>query len=242
MWRCLIKFSSLLPVVLLMVSTAMAQPKDDFDTMMADAYASFRSAYWYTKTGNPGVASMEMMTFDMQWAGLRKSFEDAPPTEYAKDPEWGKTLSAITEANKTALEKTNGGDLIGANKAVVRIRDELSALRQRNGVTAFSDYVNAYWAVIEAISPLRDWDRELSEDSWLFLEQQAGELSDTVDAMAKNAPDALNSNSEFQETIQNNRQSIALFREHLDNRFERGAKGSIRDIRSNFGLLFLKYG
>ncbi len=221
---------------------ARAQQTGDFDSVLADAYASFRSAYWYTRTGNPSVAAMEILTFDMQWSGLRKSFEAAPPDAYAADPEWQNTLIAIHETGKSALEKINAGDLDSARNVILRIRDELAALRQRNGITAFSDHVNAYWAIIDAISPLRDWERELSEEDWLYMERQAENLAAAVETMGDQAPKDLKADRVFQQSMNDNRQSIELFKEHLGNRFERGAKGSIRDIRSNFGLLFLKYG
>lgn len=238
-----IKLSCLLLLfILLPAPFASARAADDFNVMMDNAYTSFRSAFWYTKTGNPGVASMEMMMFDMQWRTLRQTFETEPPDDYANDTQWPETLSAIANANTKAMELVNTGKIQEAHKAVTQIRDELADLRKRNGITAFSDYVNAFGALIDVISPLRKWEHELSEDDWSLMKEKAVEMAAAIDAIEGNAPATLSSNEPFLQTVQDNRRAVALFAKHLKNRFERGAKGSIRDIRSAFGLLFLKYG
>ncbi|MEQ8665387.1 MAG: hypothetical protein RIC16_06660 [Rhodospirillales bacterium] len=213
-----------------------------FEALMDRAYGAFRSAYWYTRTGNLGVAAIEMMTFDQTWRSLRNSYEAAPPEIYANDAAWAATLAEIEAINSAALDQASEGDRDGAHQTISVLQRVFAELRARNGVVSFSDHVNDYDAVIRKLSTFRGWDKVLSEDDWLQMATLADDTDTAITSLEVNAPVILSSNPDFQRTIENNRQALFRFREHLSTRNERGAKGSIRDLRSAYGLLFLKYG
>lgn len=224
------------------LSFVSAQSSPGFDTLMDRAYGSFRSAYWYTRTGNLGVAAIEMMTFDQTWASLREAYEASPPETYADDPEWRETLAEIEATNNRALELLNAGDQATAYETIAGLQRLFAELRARNGVVSYSDHVNGYDAVIKRLSAFRAWDKVLDDDDWHEMARLADEAGDAIAALESNAPEALRDNPDFLRTLENNKDALARYREHVADRNERGAKGSIRDLRSAYGLLFLKYG
>lgn len=232
----------LIAASLLVTPVALAQSDDEFDAAMERAYSSFRSAYWYTRTGNFGVATMEMMSFAHAWEVLRRKYEAAPPEAYVGDERWAETLADVAAINDEALEQVGAGSGSDGQQTLTRLRQALADLRARNGVVTFSDFVNGYDAVIQRLSAYRDWDKVLSDDDWRQMATLGDDAGDAIDALAGNAPERLAGDPDFLRTVQENRDALGRFREHLANRDDRGAKGSIRDLRSAYGLLFLKYG
>jgi hypothetical protein len=228
-------------VLVLAAPIAAARAETPFDARMDAAYDTFRSAFWYTRTGNGGVAAIEMMTFDARWRALRDAFEADPPDAYADDPHWRETLAAVADANAKALALVNDGAVREAHDALSPIRSLLSDLRARNGLVTFSDHVDAYGAVIESISRFAPWDRPLSADDWAALERSTDALAAAIRTLEDEAGVRAD-NPDFERTLDDNRRALDQFKANLDARSERGAKGSIRDIRSAYGLFFLKFG
>ena len=219
-----------------------AQSSPGFETLMSRSYESFRSAYWYTRTGNLGVAAIEIMTFGTSWNALREAFGETPPEVYANDPQWAGTLAEIASINDHALELLNNGDQSAAYETISGMRQAFAELRARNGIVSFSDYVNDYDVVIRKLSAFRAWDKVLSDDDWLEMTGLADEADTAIVAIEQQAPADLVASPDFRRSIENNMEALARYREHVSDRNERGAKGSIRDLRSAYGLLFLKYG
>lgn len=206
------------------------------------AYASFRSAYWYARTGNPGVAALELMSLSMRWASLRDAFEAAPPAPYDTDPDWPSTLATVDALSAQAMDQLNSGAGDEGFETIARLRPLFADLRRRNGITAFADHVDAYSRIIDELSPYRVWERELSEDDWVRMAALGEDTETAIARMRDKAPADLSADPDFERLLNTNADALMRYRSHVANRNDRGAKGSIRDLRSAYGLLFLKYG
>jgi hypothetical protein len=188
------------------------------------------------------VAGFELYEFSDKWAKLRQRFENAPPPPYAGDAEWANTLAriaTIAERGKELIEQEKAKQ---AHEELAKIRRELAALRARNGVVAFSDRIDAYGKQIEKISPLRVTKRPLQEADYKLLRDRSEEILRLLDVMAAEAPQRYRDDPGFAPALEDNRRAVKTLLDYLDKRHERGIKGSIRDVRAAYGLLFLKYG
>jgi len=124
-------------------ATVQAAAVHDFHDAAALAYRHYRAAMFYLRTGNAMVASFELEQMARRWNAVIDRFGTAPPDVYSTDSSWEKTLRDIQERADSALETAARGDANAARKQIMPIRRVLSALRKRNGVTAYSDTVDA---------------------------------------------------------------------------------------------------
>ncbi|MGI9508071.1 MAG: hypothetical protein ACR2QJ_01825, partial [Geminicoccaceae bacterium] len=63
-----------------------------FNKQVASAYAPYRSAMFYLRTGNPDVAYLDLDTASAAWQSLLDQYRDTPPDVFADDPGYGDAL------------------------------------------------------------------------------------------------------------------------------------------------------
>lgn len=135
----------------LITSPAFAGPFQDAEAQVRAAYADYRAALFQTNKKDAAATEAALSGFRIKWSALATAWKAAPPPQYAADPKLGETLEKIARINETAAEETKAGKLAEAHETLEDIRDELSALRARNGVTTFSDQMNAYHEMMETV-------------------------------------------------------------------------------------------
>ena len=86
-----------LAILLLMAfpSSSSAAAVDEFHTALTEADRDYRSASFYLRTGNPGLALLEIQALSDKWQVLSETFRDQPPDAYANDRAWASTLGQI---------------------------------------------------------------------------------------------------------------------------------------------------
>jgi hypothetical protein len=129
---------------------AIAGPVRDFENAMRAAYAEYRIALFQTNAGSAEKSTAPIRSFAEQWAALSIEYPGAPP-QNADDPEFPKTLAAISGIADTALEASVSADLPRAHEILEEIRGQIAALHERNSIISFSDRMNAYHAKMEGI-------------------------------------------------------------------------------------------
>ena len=109
-------------------SSANAFVIDQFHAALTEADQDYRSASFYLRTGNPGVALLELQALSDKWQTLSKTFSDQPPGPYAKDPAWSATLGQISHQVDTALADVEAGNVRAAQGQLEPIRAALARL------------------------------------------------------------------------------------------------------------------
>jgi hypothetical protein len=135
----------------LLATPAFAGPFQDGEAQVRGAYADYRAALFQTNKKDAAATEAAISGFRTKWAALVSAWKANPPPQYAADPKLVETLEKVARINETAAEETKAGKLAEAHETLEEIRDELSALRARNGVTTFSDQMNAYHEMMETV-------------------------------------------------------------------------------------------
>ena len=224
---------------------ARAAEPGPFIAAVSVAWPQLKMAWFYCRTGNAMLASEELDAFTAAWRGIEARFGDAPPGPFARDKGWKASLAAVSGGLGRAAAQIAADDTMGARKALAGVRAELGALRRRNGVTLFSDHVDAYGATVDRLVALRARTRKqktLSDGDIAAYRALAAELRAAVENLQRRAPAALKDNPGFAGSIEGNFASIAKLERGISNRHARAIYGSVAAVRADYVLLFTRYG
>jgi len=133
------------------IGTAVAGPVADFEKSLRDAYGDYRAALFLTNSGKLAESAEIIAAFKDKWAKLEKNWGKSPPPQYADDPKWKETLDEVSATLSKAASEIDGGALPAAHATLEEVREAISGLHERNGITSFSDRMNAYHAVMEQV-------------------------------------------------------------------------------------------
>ncbi|MGL4240130.1 MAG: hypothetical protein ACRCTI_03365 [Beijerinckiaceae bacterium] len=132
-----------------MATAAWAGPFTDAEAQMRQAYADYRAALFQTNQKDKAATEAALAAFRARWTALATAWKASPPPQYADDGKLRETLDAVARIASEAQATATLGDLPKSHEILEAIRDQLGALRIRNGVIAFSDRMNAYHEVME---------------------------------------------------------------------------------------------
>lgn len=130
-----------LAIVSLLFMPSATTASEAFNSAIAKAYGPYRAAASYLRTGNPGLASLELSTALDAWRQVEDGFLSTPPAVYADDPNFDKDLKRIGSHLELGLSVSEDGDAKAALHEVKPIRAWLYNLRTRNGVRLYADCI-----------------------------------------------------------------------------------------------------
>lgn len=147
--RRLVLLAVLLPL-LVAASAAEATTMRQAEAGIAAAYAEYRTALSRSNQNDRAGTEAAIDAFAAAWARLAEAWRSAPPPQYAEDPAFPATVAAVARIAAEARARA-ATDVAAAHESLEAIRDQLAALRARNGVVVFSDHVNAYHEAMEHV-------------------------------------------------------------------------------------------
>jgi hypothetical protein len=139
-----------------LAGVALAGPFADSEAALRQAYGDYRAALFQTNQKDKAATEAALAGFRAKWSALATAWKAAPPPQYADDPKLADTLDAVSRIAEDARAAAAGGDLAKSHEILEAIRDQLGALRARNGVITFSDRMNAYHEAMEHAVDLPD--------------------------------------------------------------------------------------
>ena len=223
-------------------SSANAFVIDQFHAALTEADQDYRSASFYLRTGNPGVALLELQALSDKWQTLSKTFSDQPPGPYAKDPAWSATLGQISHQVDTALADVEAGNVRAAQGQLEPIRAALADLRRRNGIFMFADCVEEANQAMDALYAYRhrppNFDDQRDVDELL---RRAAVTAHWYERCFKTAPEKYTASTEFQRLMEASLRSLGLIWEAVHNKQERRLINILRELRSSDRLLYLRF-
>lgn len=215
----------------------------DFNTAVASAYAHYRSAVFYLRTGNPPVASLELEDMAEKWGALEKRFAATPPDAFADDPAWRETISDIRTRIDAAVTATIAGDAKAGQAALAPVRGALAALRSRNGVRVFSDCIDEANAAANKIWAFRhnppDFDNHEQLDR---LRANTALVTYLYERCRDEAPAAIRDNATFKRIIAGALHSMSRMWVAINDKNKTAVVNILREFRSFDKLLYLEFG
>lgn len=216
-----------------------------FVAAVSAAYPQLKMSWFYCRTGNDVLAGDELDSFIAAWRKIDARFRSAPPQPFARDKGWTASLDRIGKDLGHAADAIRAGRAKDAIAPLGDVRRELGAMRRRNGIVIFSDYVDAYGAVVDRLAALRQRTRKEHSLSDADIDVYAGlarDLRAAVETLRARAPDALKNDPGFTGSVEGNLASIAKLDRGIRDRHAKAIHGSVSSVRADFVLLFTRYG
>ena len=214
-----------------------------FNEQVASAYAPYRSAMFYLRTGNPGVAALDLDAASDAWQSVVDRFGEAPPDAFAGDQSFGDTLSTVQTSLEQGLGLLDGGDVEEATAALAPIRDELAALRRRNGIRVYSDCVDEMNAAMDRLWTYRDAPPAFDQADQVNAVKRDAAVTDYLYRRCyESAPEALREDESFQRLFEGSLTSLPLIYDALDQGNEAMLINILREIRSFDRMIWLQFG
>lgn len=208
-----------------------------FDDRLEAALAHWRAATWYARTGDIGVAGLELEEFRDAWTSL-------PQPAAAQAQAWEETSRQVAGAAEMAAQALTREDGPSSAKALRDIGDALAAWRKQNGIEGFSDRVASYRDMIDQIAALVPSER-VDATALIALRAAAQKVVSAAQRLADNKPARWRGQAQFETLVQQNIDGAnvllaALQRADIPSALE--VIGLVRVVRSNYNLLFLHFG
>lgn len=173
--------------VLLLTATSLPAHAG-FDEDVAKAYAPYRAALFKSNQKDADATKAAISKFLKLWNGKVLTNYPEAPARYASEPEWSKTLNDIKAIALKAQAVAEEGNIAEAHEILEAVRDELDALRDRNGIRVFSSFINAYHTEMEHLFGINvtaeTWTPELAGE----IREQTGILKYLSSVIISHAP------------------------------------------------------
>lgn len=214
-----------------------------FNQQVADAYAPYRSAMFYLRTGNPGVAFLDLDTASERWQSVVDRFAATTPDAFVEDKEFATTLSSVESAFDAGKNALDAGDEETAIAVLATVRTDLSDLRRRNGLRAYSDCIDDMNAAMDRLwtyrvePPAFDQDDQINE-----VKREAAVTEFLYRRCYETAPAEFQRRDTFKRLFEGSLISLPLIFGALDQGNEAQLINILRELRSFDRMIWLEFG
>lgn len=218
--------------------SVLANPVTDFENEVRAAYGAYRAALARTNSTDADGSASALKQFITSWSVLRSKWEKSPPPHYASDGRFATTLAAVADAASKAASELS--DLPKAHLTLEKIRDELAELRARNGVTVFSDRMNAYHEAMEHM--LSNAYQGFSAAGLGELREDAAVLMHLAREMEKSPPKEAISDATFTKMLADVRASVEALLMAARAGDAEAAKKAVGALKRPYAQMFMRFG
>lgn len=222
---------------------AHAADQDAFNKAVSEAYAGYRAATSYLRTGNAGLASLELASALESWGSVVLTNSDQPPRPYMDDPKFVPTLTAINKTLETALKQAEDGDAATALKTLEPVRDQIYDLRTRNGVRLYADCITE---LNRAVEPLYKHRHDAPDLGNIRIRRQVTEESKTYEKLLKEcramAPEKYTGDPEFKRLFDGTLDSIQSMYPAIESQDPGRVINVLRELRSFDRIIYFRFG
>lgn len=210
------------------------------DAMQA-AYAPYRAALFRTNSGAAAESAQALDVARARWQQIADQFGAKPPLPYEGDAAFAGTLKDVLAVLDQARGQVAGGKLNEAHETLERVRDLLADLRRRNGVTVFSDEMNAYHEAMERV--LNDGPAMIAAaDGQLQLMASVGALQLLAARLRSEAPARLRGDTEFTPMLSALEASVAALRAAVIANDRDAIRRALGALKQPYSRMFVKFG
>ena len=220
-----------------------AGPLAEFNAKVAKVNQPYKSALSYLRTGNPGVASLELKGAMRNWQAIVTQYGDTPPDPYADDAGWITTLTDISAALEKGTKLVSQGDSKAGRFALLPVRDHLHMLRQRNGIYLLEDCIHELNAQMEVLYHYRHSPPDLTELAVRNTVKTASTVyAHILDNCRARASRPLLEDVNFKSIMDGAAASAANLFRPIDDQNQTGMINVLRELKSFDVIIFLRWG
>lgn len=230
-------------LALLAAPAAWADAIQDFNAGVSEAYGGYRAGTSYLRTGNPGLASLEIATALEAWRGILATFADTPPAPYANDQDFAATLSGIEAKLSKALTQAENGDSKAAAETLLPVRDMIYSLRSRNGVRLYADCITELNRAVEPLFKHRHDTPDLdNEQVRAQITRESKTYENLLIDCRKMAPETYTGDQEFVRLFDGTLESIQSMYPAIDSKDPGRVINVLRELRSFDRIIYFRFG
>ncbi len=239
------KFSLICSLFVLLFHSAAGHADDvsAFNAAIEKVNQPYKSALFYLRTGNAGVAGLELTTATTAWNAVVERYAKTPPAPLTEDAAWPDTVQDITVAFETGQTLAEKGDAKPARKALLPIRGLLHRMRKRNGLRVLADCVfdlNGHMDV------LYHWRHNRADFSDPDVRAKATKASnayiDQLKLCRSEAPDAIKQNADFQSVMDGAAKSAGTLLRPIERQEPDAFINVLRELKSFDVIIFVRWG
>lgn len=224
-------------------ATLRADNLESFNTAVGQAYAAYRSASNYLRTGNPGLASLEIANALDTWNIINATYVPNPPAPFEKDPVFPADLAAIDIALKAALKAAEDEAAKKSLQLLEPIRDTLYTLRKRNGIRLYADCITELNLAIEPLYAHRHKTPDLGIPAIRQQMLRDGQIyADLLKDCRSMAPGELAKDPEFTRLFDGTAQSIHSIFPAIKSGNPERVINVLRELRSFDRIIYFRFG
>lgn len=224
----------------LLSTAAWAGPFNDFEAQARTAYAGYRAALFQTNKNDKAATEEALNGLSTKWTALIAQWGKAPPPQYVDDAKFVGTLDSVSKIIDTAKAETAKNELAKAHETLEKIRDELAALRERNGVIVFSDRMNAYHSKMEEV--LAKNYNGFDAAGLAALREDAAVLAYLYTDIAARPPADGVGKDDFKQALGAFKNSVDAVVAASRGTDAAAAKKAVDSLKGPYSMLFLKFG
>ncbi|MCA8879160.1 MAG: hypothetical protein KDA73_04200 [Rhodobacteraceae bacterium] len=225
--------------VLALPGASGAGPFTAFETDLLDAYAAYRTALFQSNMGNAAATSQALDLFAGRWGAISATWGMTPPPQYADDPAFGQTLKEVGDTITRATKDVKADNLPAVHATLEKVRDEIGALHERNGLIGFSDRMNAYHTEMERVIglDLRNPDAQQLQS----LSDGAAVLAYLAAEIAAN-PAPGSADPAYQGLVEGLTTSVATLQAAVRTGDAAACRAAVAKLKPAYSKLFLRFG
>jgi len=220
---------------------APARAADPATDAMQAAYAPYRTALFRTNSKAQTESEQAIATARESWQSIVARFGASPPPPYDRDSGFAASLNRVATVFADAERQIRDKQLAEAHETLEAARDVLSELRRRNGITVYSDQMNAYHVEMEHV--LTDGPKlAAAPQGPLLLMAHVGRLESLADRLDTEASPQIKAEKEFAPLLKSVRDSVAALRKATLSQDAAEIGAAIGRLKGPYSRLFLAFG
>lgn len=214
-----------------------------FVRAVEEAYAPYRAAHFYLRTGNPFVAVLELESALTVWRDKVMPFAATLPDAFIEDAAFKATLDDIARRLADGHARAADGRAEAAVKVLDPIRPALAELRARNRISTYSDHVDRANAAMDALWEFRRNQPKLSDPAVRnALRRAAAFVEMAYEICRDEAPAAFRDDPEFRRLVDGTLESMAKMWPAIDAKDLTTVINILREVRSFDHILWMRFG
>ncbi len=236
---------ALLGLILVIGSSTIVRAADisAFHAAIQKVHQPYKSALFYLRTGNAGVAGLELSTANAAWRAVIDQYANTPPDPITGDSGWAKTVEQVSAALDSGLKLAGEGNSKAARSALLPIREHLYSFRKRNGLRVMADCVYDLNAFMDTLYVWRRTPANLADAS-VQAEAKAASLNyiNQLKLCRSEAPEALQKDADFKSVMDGAAKSADSLLKPIAEKKPDALINVLRELKSFDVIIFVRWG